>query len=166
MFSMNSRILVFWHCVLPKLRDLASVSGRLQPLRVSLIPAVVFFLIHGGLRIFRNDFLNKPQYNLAFIFQGFLFCIQSAVSVSAAITSSYASIISSRLPSTILKAVRNAALISPLCKMGRGAMLASVFFVTLPYKAPVFRVGVPDLAAINAATLAADKRPEMDAGSS
>ena len=40
--------------------------------------------------------------------------------------------------------------------MGRGAMLASILFVTLPYKAPVFRVGVPDLAAINAATLAAD----------
>ena len=32
--------------------------------------AVVFFLIHGGLRIFRNNFLNKPQYNLERLLSG------------------------------------------------------------------------------------------------
>src|SRR5699024_4979296 len=43
--------------------------------------------------------------------------------------------------------------------MGRRAILASVLFVALPYKAPVLCVGVPDLTAIYAATFPADNAP-------
>ena len=151
---------LFGIAFLPKLCDLRQpFPGGFKPLRVSIIPAVVFFLIHGGLRIFRNDFLNKPQYNLAFIFQGFLFFIQ--ICRIGQRRDHFLVCLYNLVPTPQhdIESGQKCGFDFTLCKMGRGAMLTPVFFVTLPYKAPVFRVGVPDLAAINAATLAADNAP-------